>query len=578
VYQTEIRDGMKIDWDAPISMDDGIMLRADVFRPIEDGRYPVIMTMGPYAKGLHFEDGYGPRWRSMCEDHPDVPANSTNQYAAWEVVDPEKWVREGYVVVRVDSRGAGRSPGVIDPFSPREIQDFHDCIEWAGVQHWSSGKVGLCGISYYAVTQWLVAARQPPHLAAIVPWEGMNDVYRDSSHHGGIHSTFAVNWYRSQVLTVQNGLGSRAQKSRVTGLSVAGDVDLSDAELAANQTNFGPEHRNHPLLDEWHASRSTDLSRVKVPLLSAGNLGGYGLHLRGNLEGFTRAASEQKWLELHGDEHWTHFYTDYGRKLQLEFLDHFLKGADNGWDRRPPVLLNVRHVDDTFTLRAEDAWPIPRTQWTPRYLDASSMSLVPNPPEAEATVTYETLGEGAAFSWTLDKDVEITGPMSARLRLSSETEDADLFLVLRVFDPDGVEITFTGAVQLFMPVAHGWLRASHRELDQDRSQPWRPWHVHTRPEPLTPGDRYDVDVEVWATSIVVPAGYRLVLSVMGRDYTAPAGTAERTPEQVRLAGVGPFKHNGSDRDAAVFDTRVTLYTGGDSNAHILLPIIPAKGA
>jgi uncharacterized protein len=133
VYQTEIRDGMKIDWDAPISMDDGIMLRADVFRPIEDGRYPVIMTMGPYAKGLHFEDGYGPRWRSMCENHPDVPANSTNQYAAWEVVDPEKWVREGYVVVRVDSRGAGRSPGVINPFSPREIVTACTCGKPGGL-------------------------------------------------------------------------------------------------------------------------------------------------------------------------------------------------------------------------------------------------------------------------------------------------------------------------------------------------------------------------------------------------------------------------------------------------------------
>ena len=104
MYQTEIRDGMKIDFDIPIPMDDGISLRADVFRPIADGTYPVVMTMGPYAKGLHFEDGYADAWHMMCEDHPDVPANSTNQYACWETVDPEKWVPEDYVVVRVDSR------------------------------------------------------------------------------------------------------------------------------------------------------------------------------------------------------------------------------------------------------------------------------------------------------------------------------------------------------------------------------------------------------------------------------------------------------------------------------------------
>jgi uncharacterized protein len=588
VYQTEIRDGMKIDFDVPIPMDDGNALRADVFRPVEDGEYPAIMTMGPYAKGLHYEDGYGDAWRMMCKDYPEIPANSTNQYAAWEVVDPEKWVPKGYVCVRVDSRGAGRSPGVIEVFSPREAQDYYDCIEWAGVQPWSSGKVGLCGISYYAVNQWFVAALGPSHLAAIIPWEGMNDIYREGSHHGGVYTTFFEHWYEPQVLSVQYGQGSRAKKSRITGLSVAGDVDLSDDELHANQVNFADENRDRALIDDWYEDRGADLEKITVPLLSAANLGGQGLHLRGNTEGFTRSSSEQKWLELHGEEHWTHFYTDYGRELQLEFFDHFLKGEDNGWDQRPPVLLNVRQVDNhTFESREEDDWPIPRTNWTPMYLDASSQTLSADAPESEASVTYETLGEGVTFKTTFDEDVEITGPISAHLRVSSETEDADIFTTLRLYDPEGKEVTFTGSVQYHMPVTHGWLRASHRKLDPERSKPWRPWHTHVEPEMLVPGETYDLDVEIWATSLAIPAGYTLALTISGCDYEVPAEEKERilsdkaiadSPFLGRFIGVSIFKHDGPERTSPTFDTKVTLYTGGDSNAHILLPVVPPKDA
>ncbi len=96
--KSEIRDGMRIDWDMPIAMDDGIVLRCDIYRPIADGKYPVIMTYGPYGKWLHFEDLYKDQWRRMCASHPEVPTGSTNKYQCWEVVDPEKWVPDGYVV------------------------------------------------------------------------------------------------------------------------------------------------------------------------------------------------------------------------------------------------------------------------------------------------------------------------------------------------------------------------------------------------------------------------------------------------------------------------------------------------
>ena len=207
---------MIIDWDVPITMDDGLVLRADVFRPDDTEPHPVLMTHGPYAKGLAFQDGYAAMWANLEAEHPDALAGSSNQLQNWETVDPEKWVPDGYVVVRVDSRGAGRSPGYLDIFSPRETQDYYECIEWAGVQPWSNGKVGLLGISYYGMNQWQVAALQPPHLAAICPWEGANDFYREMTHHGGILNVFVNQWYPVQVSSVQYGV-KEPPRSRAHG-------------------------------------------------------------------------------------------------------------------------------------------------------------------------------------------------------------------------------------------------------------------------------------------------------------------------------------------------------------------------
>ncbi len=373
--RSEVRDGMRIDWDVLIPMDDGLVLRADVYRPEGEGRHPVILSYGPYAKGLAFQDGYPSAWQRMVAEHPDVAHGSTNKYQNWEVVDPEKWVPEGYACVRVDSRGAGRSPGYIDHFSPRETKDFYLCIEWAGVQPWASGKVGLNGISYYGINQWHVASLAPPHLAAMCIWEGAADWYRDMTHHGGILSTFWANWYDMQVKTVQYGLGQRGPRSRVTGELVCGDETLADRELQRNRCDFGDDILAHPLDDDYHKGRSPDWDKISVPFLSAANWGGQGLHPRGNFEGFVRAASKEKWLEVHGIEHWTHFYTDYGRTLQKRFFDYYLKNMKNGWDRQPRVQLQVRHVD-RFVERHENEWPIARTRWTKFHLDPAGHALV----------------------------------------------------------------------------------------------------------------------------------------------------------------------------------------------------------
>ncbi|MFP3916100.1 MAG: CocE/NonD family hydrolase, partial [Actinomycetota bacterium] len=486
---SEVRDGMRIDWDVLIEMDDGLELSADVFRPDDDDVHPVILSYGPYAKGLLFQEGYPDQWNRMIEAYPEVAEGTTNQYQAWEVPDPEKWVPHGYACVRVDSRGAGRSPGVIDHFSQRETQDFYRCIEWAGTQPWSSGKVGLNGISYYAINQWQVAALKPPHLAAICVWEGAADFYRDMTHHGGMLSTFFPNWYDMQVKTVQYGLGDNGPKHPITGLNACGDVTLDPDTLVANRTDFGESIFSHPTDDGYHRERSGRPAEIEVPLLSAGNWGGHGLHARGNFEGFVQAASAQKWLEVHGEEHWTHFYTDYGRELQLEFFDHFLKGEDNGWPERPRVMLWIRHPD-RFETRFEDDWPIPRTRWETLHLHPDG-SLRAGPPGEGASLDFEALGEGLSFSTDpLEEPLEITGPSALRLTVSSSTTDADVFVVLRVLDPQDEEVVFQGALDPHSPVAQGWLRASHRALDEERSRPWRPWHPHDRVEPLVPSEAY----------------------------------------------------------------------------------------
>ena len=576
--KSELRDGMRVDWDTPIEMKDGIQLRADIFRPDAQGRFPVILSYGPYAKGLAFQDGYPSAWQRMVADHPDVASGSTNLYQSWEVVDPEKWVPDGYVCVRVDSRGAGRSPGFIDHFSPRETKDFYDCIEWAGVQPWSNGKVGLNGISYYGINQWQVASQQPPHLAAMCIWEGAADWYRDMTHHGGILSTFWANWYDMQVKTVQYGLGERGPRSRVTGELVCGDETLSDKELHDNRCNFGDDVLAHPLDDDYHKARSPLWNKVTVPFLSAANWGGQGLHPRGNFEGFVRAASKDKWLEAHGIEHWTHFYTDYGVMQQKRFFDCFLKGEKNGWKERPRVQLQVRHVD-RFVERQEDEWPIARTQWTKFYLDPGAQSLATEPVKAATNVAYDALGDGATFiSAPLERETEITGPLAARLFVSSSTSDADLFLVFRVFTPDLREVVFQGAIDPHTPVAQGWLRASHRTLDAKLSTDYRPYHTHDTPQPLKPGEPVQLDIELWPTSIVVPAGHRLALSVRGRDYEWQKSTGARLSNfKNELRGCGPFLHDDPrDRPAAIFGGRTTLHAGPGRESFVLVPLIPPK--
>ena len=576
---TVTANGMCIDYQVPVPMRDGAVLRADVFRPGDAGRCPVILSHGVYAKGLAFDGPiYQMQWDKLLAKDPSVLDGSTGAYQAWEVTDPERWVPHGYVVVRIDSRGAGWSPGVLWPRNPQEYEDIAESVEWAAAQPWSSGKVGIMGISYYAVMAWAAAALQPEHLAAFIAWEGFNDPYRDAYYHGGILSEFTKRWQERQIDPIQYGRGSRAPVNPNTGQSVAGPVDLSDEELAANRVDSFPAIKAHPLDDRWHRDRAIDLSRVTAPFLSAANWGGQGIHPRGNFNGFVNARSDQKWLEAHGDTHWTHFYSSYGRDLQKRFFDHFLKGIDNGFDRTPRVQLNIRRPGERFEWRGEDEWPLARTIWTEWHLHPDG-SLSDHEAGEAGALEYEALGEGLRFSTEpFREDTEITGPLAARLFVSSTTTDADLFLIVQLFDPTGEEVTFEGSTDPNTPIANGWLRISHRALDPVRTRPWQPYHPHDRSEPLERGTVYEVEVEIVPTCIVVPAGYRLDLWVRGRDYEY-RGQLDEYGQTFYYAtrGTGGMTHEDpDDRPAEVFGGHVTLHVGPDHPSRLLVPVIPPK--
>jgi hypothetical protein len=576
--KSEIRDGMRIDWDAPIAMDDGVVLRADVFRPLAEGRYPVILSYGPYAKGLAFQEGYKSAWVRMTTAYPETAQGSSNKYQNWELVDPEKWVPDGYVIVRVDSRGAGRSPGHLEVWSPREAKDLHDCVEWSGTQTWSNGKVGINGISYYAMNQWHVAPLRPPHLAALCIWEGSSDYYRELARHGGILCDFLKTWSERQVTNVQYGVGERGPRSPVTGEPVAGPETLPEAALAANRADVAGEALARRLIDDYYRARTPVFAEIDVPLLSAANWGGQGLHPRGNFEGYLAAGSKQKWLEVHGDTHFSHFYTDYGAGLQRRFFGHFLKGESTGFEQQPKVALNIRRPGEQFSWRAENEWPLARTQWTKFYLDPATHGLGNVAPNAAATLSYETTGDGLTFlTQPMTADMEITGPVAAKLFVSSNTIDADLFLVLRVFDPAGKEVVFIGSNDPRTPVGLGWLRASHRKLDATRTLLYRPWHTHDEEWPLTPNVPVELDIEIWPTCIIVPPGYRIGLTVRGKDYEYDGTDAALPHAAYPMKGVGPFTHTDPrDRPPDIFGGVNTLHFSAGQAPYLLLPIIPPR--
>jgi predicted acyl esterase len=502
---------MRIERDVAVPTRDGSPIVVDVFRPDGHEPMPVIASMSPYGKDVHWPDRF-----------PLYDRVEHGEHMVWETPNPDWWVPKGYALVRADTRGTGKSPGRLDLYGPKDAEDFYDVIEWAAVQPWSTGKVASSGISWLAMMGWRVAALRPPHLAAVVAWEGLTDFYREAAYQGGLYSNGFIDfWWQLQIEPQRNG---------------------------AEGADWREELPAHPLLDEFHEVRDTDLSRVTVPLLSAGNWGALHLHLRGNLEGWRAAASEHKWLVVHTGTHIDPYYSDWGKDLQLRFLDRFLKGQGDRMDGIAPVRLAIRRGRDVDWRDARD-WPLPETQWRELHLAADG-TLDWSPPGA-GTVAYPATFETPAATAPL----ELTGPVALRLWISADADDLDVLARLQHLDAHGNVVAAVGPQGAPMPMAIGWLRASHRELDPDRSQPHRPWHRHRRRIPLEPGQPTLLEVEIWPTSITLAEGERLRLELVTGDDD-----------------LAPFTHNHpADRRSAA---GATIHAGGEYASHLLVPVIP----
>lgn len=449
---------------------------------------------------------------------------------------------------------------------------FVDVIEWAAEQPWSSGKVGLLGISYYAGSQWRVAARQPKGLACMIPWEGMSDYYRDRCRHGGILSnSFIKFWWDRQVVSNQYGRPGRA--ARNWGPDTI-EGDLSEEELVANRNDQNIDNFNNRFRDDpYYASKEYSMEDITVPLLSVANWGGILLHLRGNVIGYSNAGSELKYLRFITGRHDLPFYYKEEVEIQRSFLDAFLKDDDRaGWStgqaskvdlvlRKGNVGFNNTEAERTFARRIENEWPLARTQYTQFYL-TPDCQLRPEPaPSRLSKLSYRALGtlhqpELLQFTTPVfDQDTEITGHVMAHLNVSVTPDkggplpsDIDLFLTLRYISPSGEEVFYTGTAGDPVPLTKGWLRVSMRKVNDKhfRHRGYLPYRDYISSDvlPVLPGEVYPVDVEIWPTNVILEEGSKLVFEVASGD----------------TQGSGIFQHNDPiDRYVFLLSKRTSRY-------------------
>jgi len=525
--RTEKAEGMIIEYDVGVPMRDGAKIYIDVYRPEAEGKYPVIINWGPYGK-------FG-RIKYSFLGNTGLNDEDFNEYWKFEAGDPIYWCRNGFIIINADQRGAWYSEGDLTFMSPQEGEDCYDLIEWAGTQSWSNGKVGMQGVSYLAWTQWKVAALHPPHLAAINPWEGVSDFYREFSTHGGIPETMFCPMWQS-------------------------NVSFSTTRVE----DFVEMQKRHPLFDDYWASKNADLSKITVPAFVVASWTDHGLHNRGTLEGFKKIASKDKWLIVHGRKKWWHFYQPENVEKQRQFFNRYLKGIDNHVKDWPKVTLEIREKYSVGNTRTENEWPLARTQYTELFLNASDGKMSTSPFKKEAQVRYNATDindktQNARFEFAFDEKTELTGYMKLKLWVKADGgDDMDLFVAIEKIDRAGYLVPFA-----FFgnhddgPVALGWLRVSHRELDEEKSTPYQPVHKHQREIKLKPGEIVPVEIEIWPTSVLFERGEKLRIVVQGSDiYNYP----EEMHTNAHTVTVNKGEH--------------VIYTGGKYDAHLLVPVIP----
>ena len=523
-YSDQTAGGLRIQRNVAVPMRDGLRLLVDLYQPAGTATAtPVLIAWSPYGKHGALDWNHWP-------GH-EVDLSGLSPYTAFETPDPAYWAGQGYSVILADARGAWGSEGDVTMFDLADAEACYDLIEWAGTQPWSNGRVGMAGVSWYAVIQWAVAALHPPHLAAINPWEGFSDLYYEVATHGGIPET---------------------QFTPMLGPLIANSHGQVE-DVAVNAMR-------HPYYDDYWQGKVANLAAIDVPAYVVASWTDHGLHTRGTLEAYRRMGSPRKWLEVHGRKKWAYFYAPDSVERQTAFFDRFLKDQPSEVDAWPPVRLEIRERGDTGTFRNEREWPLARTRYTPLYLDASTGSLRGEPAGQDSTASYDATQGHVAFTRTFDADTELTGYMKLRLWMQADgASNMDLFVGVQKLDQRGERVPFP-FFSTFDDgdVALGWLRVSRRELNDQASTPCQPVYRHQQDQPLSPGEVVPVDIEIWPSGTLFRTGETLRLVVQGHDlHTYPENAFAQRHAWTVNAG------------------RHVLHTGGRYDSHLLISVIPA---
>jgi predicted acyl esterase len=523
--------------DVAIQLRDGVTIYVDVFRPADAGKVPVLLAWSPYGKG---------QGSSMSVMGVFGLVGLSNGIVSglekFEGPDPAYWCAQGYAICNPDSRGCVDSEGNSVLWDRQEGRDCHDVIDWLGTQAWSNGKVGMSGTSYLAVAQWFAAAEQPKHLAAINPWEGVSDVYRDLVMRGGMPDS---------------GFTQLLQDGSFFGKNQKEDV-LAEAV-------------RYPLMNPLWENKIPAFDRINVPAFVVASYSNT-LHTAGTFRAWRRMATQDKWLRVHNGQEWPDYYDEANVEDQRRFFDRYLKGIDNGWESTPRVRYAVHdfHGNDQVNVCA-DAFPPADVTSTKYYLDGVTRALGPIAPVDAISAAYgvDVNPSAVSFIARFSTTTVMVGYPKAHLWVEANgADDMDLFVLMQKLDAQGTplqqftvpnhnarihDLTDHGATVLRYKGSDGRLRASARQLDAVLSTRDVPAHRFDRVDKLAPGQIVDIEIDLLPIGWSFAAGEQLRFVVSARNLM---GTM--------MPGIREY--TGANRGQHI------IHTGGEHASYLQLPI------
>lgn len=490
VMVKEISPSVRVLRDVHIPVRNGRYLSANIYMPAQNGAFPVLLSLHPARKDVLCKDGYMHIQLRFARQPGQIAFSNETSF---EAPDPDFWASNGYAVINIDKSGFGLSPKSKNPqvyFGQEEIDDIYDAIEWAGIQSWSNGNVGLLGVSYLAINQYKVAAMHPPHLKAICPWEGVSDLYKDWFYPGGVQEVGFTPFLFRRLQTFGDGF------------------------------DMGQQQLEHPTRDAWWQSFVADFEQITVPMLNCVSFASQMMHTRGSLRVYQRAASAQKWLYTHRGGEWTAYYSTEVNALMLKFFDHFLKGIDNGMPAHPKVRLEIREFgDEVKEVRYENVFPPENVVWTPLYLDGQrhALSATPKVPDFEAG--FDLANGSLQYRYTFSKETEIVGPMKLTLYVELDgCNDANLFVGIQKFHT-GREVNFDGTYGFPNDIVTKTAqRVALRTVNEALSLPYSPEHDFDTLKPLKPGEVAEVAFQLEPSATFFRKGDELRLVVQGQHF------------------------------------------------------------